>query len=300
LPLLFILWANLHAGFIAGFGLLGYYAVRRRSFKTGLLLLACFAASFINAYGYRLYEEVGRTLFDPALHWQIAEWNYFRIPGSAQAFLVLWLAGFWLFDKKKLYNWFTLPWLLLLTALSASRNLPLFILSATQPLSKYLTKMVAFIPKHLDWRRKLVLGLLLLGAAYFVLINIQAAIPSPGLSREAAYPQTAIKYLKAHPCDGNLFNSYDYGGYLIWKLPNQPIYIDGRMPTWQVYMNRYENVILKPKQYYKQEFERYHITCALITSYDAQVLSPQLVHDGWKVKLRSGSSILLLAPTSSP
>ncbi|HRF49060.1 MAG TPA: DUF1194 domain-containing protein, partial [Anaerolineales bacterium] len=37
-----------------------------------------------------------------------------------------------------------------------------------------------------------------------------------------------VAALRAEALPGPLFNSYDFGGYLIWALPEQPTFIDGR------------------------------------------------------------------------
>ena len=67
LPLIFMLWANLHAGFIAGLALIAYFSVIELEGQLGLIFLASAAATLINAYGIRLYTEIGHTLFDPTL-----------------------------------------------------------------------------------------------------------------------------------------------------------------------------------------------------------------------------------------
>ncbi len=43
------------------------------------------------------------------------------------------------------------------------------------------------------------------------------------------FPAGAVAYVQAHHPAGRLFNSYDWGGYLIWRLyPVVPVYADGR------------------------------------------------------------------------
>jgi len=41
-------------------------------------------------------------------------------------------------------------------------------------------------------------------------------------------PAGAIAWLEANPMNGHLFNSYNWGGYLAWALPQTPVFIDGR------------------------------------------------------------------------
>ena len=42
-------------------------------------------------------------------------------------------------------------------------------------------------------------------------------------------PLEAVEYLRNHDPPGSMFNSYNWGGYLIWSLyPDNPVFIDGR------------------------------------------------------------------------
>lgn len=42
------------------------------------------------------------------------------------------------------------------------------------------------------------------------------------------YPAAAVAWMKANQPEGPIFNSYNFGGYLIWTLPEYPVFIDGR------------------------------------------------------------------------
>jgi len=264
LPLLFILWANIHAGFVAGLAVIAYYFLRERRRSTLVLLVACAAATLVNAYGIRIYEEVLRTIFDPALHKEINEWHSFSFEHQSWLFVFLWATGSLIFLRDRIIS---LSRLLLLTALSASRNLPLFVISALPELDDMIDRAQVEMPKKLDGLKLLILsvfvGSVLLTTYGMVSINVDNGLAS---SRESGYPVAEIKYLRQHACQGNLFNSYDAGGYLIWKLPNQRVYIDGRMPTWHPYMDNYEKLAQNPAKYYQPEFKKYDIHCALVDS----------------------------------
>ena len=41
-------------------------------------------------------------------------------------------------------------------------------------------------------------------------------------------PVRAVQFAKDHNFGGPLYNTYDWGGYLIWNLPALPVSIDGR------------------------------------------------------------------------
>jgi hypothetical protein len=56
----------------------------------------------------------------------------------------------------------------------------------------------------------------------------------PGTSKSAAavnaeqYPAGAVGYLRDHRPPGPLYNHFNWGGYLIWALPEYPVGLDGR------------------------------------------------------------------------
>jgi hypothetical protein len=45
---------------------------------------------------------------------------------------------------------------------------------------------------------------------------------------ELQSPVRAVNFLHSHPVDGPLFNNYRFGGYLVDKLPEHKVFIDGR------------------------------------------------------------------------
>jgi tetratricopeptide (TPR) repeat protein len=50
--------------------------------------------------------------------------------------------------------------------------------------------------------------------------------------RKGYYPDGTVQFIKEHEIQGNIFNSFDYGGFLLWHLsPQLKVFIDGRVPT---------------------------------------------------------------------
>jgi len=66
-------------------------------------------------------------------------------------------------------------------------------------------------------------------AVFFAFPNRQS------LSRqvEAGSPVKAVAYIKAHPLSGNMLNTFVDGGYLIWALPEHPVFVDGRADVFE-------------------------------------------------------------------
>jgi hypothetical protein len=45
---------------------------------------------------------------------------------------------------------------------------------------------------------------------------------------ELRFPAEAVKFVRSSGLPGPLYNSLDWGGYLIWSLPELPVSMDGR------------------------------------------------------------------------
>ena len=70
----------------------------------------------------------------------------------------------------------------------------------------------------------------LLVVAGLAALNIRRQINEAHLASavEKNYPVKAVQYTRASHLAGPLFNDYDWGGFLIWSLPELPVAIDGR------------------------------------------------------------------------
>jgi len=95
-----------------------------------------------------------------------------------------------------------------------------------------------------------------------------------------------------------LFNDYDFGGYLIWQLPQTKIYIDGRMPSWKYTGENYlANWMrdLTDVRARNSDFAQYNIGCVLIRPKHAEIVR-DLKADGWTVTSADAQAILLRRP----
>jgi len=305
LPLLFIPWANLHAGFVSALALIAYIGwYERRPALFGVCVLSALA-TLINAYGPRLYVEIARTLFDPALHSQVGEWRSFYFKLSGLLFIAMWGAGGILMEKRTFKAWLRPSVPLLLAAMSATRNMPLFVVVSVRELGGYADGALAMVRAGgpVPYLRQIKAGTTLVAYGVLVYLVWQTFWPL-NASRLADYPQAAVAYLQTNGCEGgNVFNDYNYGGYLTWKLPGQLVYIDGRMPSWkapdgQKYMTKYYNLLSHPAGYQKP-FVRYNIRCALLQHNQLDAgLTSRLLQGQWRPVADNKTYILLLAPTS--
>ncbi|HUC87370.1 MAG TPA: hypothetical protein VMR75_03585 [Candidatus Saccharimonadales bacterium] len=280
---LFGLWANLHGGFALGLAILGFLIVWERQWRWWWLLAAAVIATFINPYGPRLYVEVWRTLSDHNLMYQVEEWEPLQLTiwiglyavGVLGALVAL---GGWRRSVGILTGGLTVA-----AAASARFFMPFVIMSLPLVAHGYTELM------HLVGKRRWVVPAFTLGALLLLSIAFVRQLPITN-----AYPVAAVASLRAHPCQGNIFNEYDFGGYLIWQLPGVPVYIDGRMPSWKGPQGYYINQYFQVKNggsVVNKVFAHYDITCAILYNGD-RPLPQQLAHEGWKASAKDSTATL--------
>ncbi|PWH14610.1 MAG: hypothetical protein DDG60_07605 [Anaerolineae bacterium] len=248
--LLFALWANLHGGWIWGillliahlaghlFESLQTQSISRstifRLLQQSAILLTAGLAVGLNPNGLWLWRLPFHTV---NVSMQIQEWlspDFHRVDFHPMLWMLFLLLGSLNFGKERL-QWaelFKIIGFVYLTFV-AQRNIAPFAIvtapvlartthSAFQTLGLYfLTAQPVRRPVNTIFNALLVL--VLLGLALFRL----HLLSTPALV-EKDYPAKAVAWLKTQSFSGPLFNSYNWGGYLTWSLPEMPVYIDGR------------------------------------------------------------------------
>jgi hypothetical protein len=163
LPLLMLLWVNLHGGFLLGFALLAVYLVgggvqylttsdgREVAGawlkRLGLVSVLSFAASFVNPYGYKLHLHIYRYLSDRFLMDHVNEFQSPDFHGIAQqCFVVMLLVTIAALASARRKVPLTHLLVILLAAYSglyASRNLPVASMLLTLVVAPLLSETVA-------------------------------------------------------------------------------------------------------------------------------------------------------------
>jgi hypothetical protein len=93
--------------------------------------------------------------------------------------------------------------------------------------------------------------------------------PDPSQAFCDDYPCGAVRFLRANQDlrQARMFNDYGWGGYLIWQLPDWPIFIDGRLPqtalAGHTYLEEYYE-FSKTDEGIARKLDQYDIRLALI------------------------------------
>lgn len=325
LPFIFLLWANTHAGFILGLILIWVFwllELGRRlkqkflkipkiatpvlnNFQLKLLLvlnLSAFLMTFVNPYGAGLWRTVLNDAASSKIKNQIMEWaspNFRSELGIILLFYLLALVVLFYLGKMRIHP---TRLLILLTfsffALAAVRHLSFLALVATPLLAESLAaapgKKVYFPYKNLAL--VLFLTLFTLGWAWQTLPQTYRDSRNvKNLAAAGNYPYEAVEYLKKHPPE-RMFNDYGWGGYLIWQLPQNKTFIDGRMPGWKKegreILDDYDKIINLKKDF-EENLTFWDIKTVLIST-DSPLAQYLKIHPQWEKRYEDQVAVIFV------
>lgn len=259
--------------------------------KLAYISFFSFAATFINPYGYKVYSLIITVIQDKYGRARIGEWQPFsaRSPTGWEflMYLLLLTILILIYFKKIDLTLLGLGIVFTFLAFSSWRNMPVLIIM-TIPLWVYIVKNATdpVLPKLL--KKKFVLSLFsvaVLIIGYQQISTAWAISYNPDLlAKTGGYPKGAVEYIKANPekFQGNMYNEYNWGGYLIWQLPEHKVFIDGRMPHLKIGDRHIFKDFndLQELRNPREIIEKYHIDWALI--YNNRLLGSYLPSEGFK------------------
>lgn len=257
IPVVVLIWGNMHAGFATAFILmLGVLAGEVAAHLFGpvtdaripwrglgkllLVMVVSVGVLVINPFGLEMLKVPFATVNIGVLQDFIQEWaspNFHERQTWPFIFLLIGALGFAGLSRERI-DWTDLA---LVTgtgfmALLAGRNIALFAVVATPILARHAEAFLADrgwalrgAAKTTPGRARLnwaLLALVLLGG----LAKVWYAV-NPAFVREAqiaALPVEAAAYINENHPPGLMFNSYNWGGYLMFAAPEHPVFVDGR------------------------------------------------------------------------
>ena len=273
-PLVMVLWANLHGGWVIGFAWLGValgaelvgwlwdrkdmarWMHARRLFIVTVASVVAVAATphFLSLYPYPFQTEGSVAQQQLIVEWFSPDFHlaYLR-PFEAMVLLVV--VGFAI-RRPSLYE-LLLTLLALALALQSVRNIALFVAAVTPVLIITYSAAWKELSRQRNWRLDVPPRLLFAPITALVLVVILGATalriadaisPARQQSLDAStYPVGAADWLDAHPGVGTrMYNQYGWGGYLAYRFYPQPtrkVFIFGEAALMgDQLLNQYENV----------------------------------------------------------
>lgn len=318
-----VLWTNLHGGFLALIALLGLTAVGtgleawlgsgprlRDAVRYGILTAACAAASLINPYGWNLHLHVRQYLRSDWIRNMVQEFQSpsFRDESMLQ-FEILLIAGLFaaaaLAGRRRIVE--TL-WIVFWAhmALDSVRHVPVFVASASPVIASELSAWWCACTARVQ--KSSVAGIL----------NQMAAEAAAGFRRASLLPWLVVAALMATgepirwPKDfppelfptrmvqqhldliagARVLTTDQWGDYLIFKNPQQKVFIDGRSDFYGAGVGRDFLRLVHGHWQWRDLMAKYDFNVVLLEPSSALV---QLLKQEpeWRVVADDGKQILL-------
>ena len=322
LPLM-VLWVNLHAGFAIGiafmvlflagdllditFGFEKWPQFRGRIQKLTVAIAACLAVIPLNPYGIRMYLYPLKTVYSKSIESYVSEWNSPNFHQSMYLPALLLLLAMLLaaaisplrLRPRELLLLSVTAW----AALHSARHVPLFALVAAPILSN-----LVYAWSRENWNRfgpgligdprrsgsRLVSGIALAAFLIFACVRISYVLKTQPEVEKRSFPVSAVSFLRENRLPGPLFNSYNWGGYLIWQLyPEYRVYVDGRTDVYgDRFLDQFANAYQISNPSWRAPLDRWGIQTILLPP-DAPLVSTLRLSPSWKRVYEDRQAVIL-------
>jgi hypothetical protein len=324
-PLSIILWVNLHSGYALGLVILALYITGeigeivlrwlRRQVDHGMdretsihlkalsiTFIASIAAVVINPNGVRMYIYPFETLSSSAMQTYIQEWfspDFHLAHWQPFAWLILLtIATALLTPSKSSATQVILLVFFGYAALRSVRNIPFFILVAIPLISRQLNQLFErFNFNEEAYARRsivvinVVLAIIIIAVAF---LRVQTVSAEQANYEKQTFPVAAVEWIAKNKPEGNIYNTYDWGGYLIWKLyPEYKVFIDGRADVYGDVFIRNYLTIYRAEQGWNEKLINSNVRVVLIKP-DAPLADAMRQMSNWEIVYKDEQSILYI------
>jgi hypothetical protein len=288
LPLVFLLWANLHGAVVVGGVVVAAVLVTAFVWERSRArpLLVCGALAGVATLLTPLGTGIVGLVFGMSNEADIVEWEpaWRSMPAGLVfgAVAVLTAAAVVVTARRRPLVWADRVLMasavaVLPLAVRYSRVMPMFVVVALPLLARGWQAWRPARPRRDD--RSVLHGVLLGVVVVLAIAWVGAAWAGPSSTLDwEPLPAGAVAAVRA--CDGRVYNTFDDGAYLLWFAPEIPVFIDSRVDPFPDELLR-RHIRDEARGNYQATFARYGITCALVPQVSATAHALQ--RDGWRV-----------------
>jgi hypothetical protein len=299
-PLL-ILWANLHGSFALGVALVlvvsAYGIWREPTMRRAYAVAAAGAllALVATPAGLGSLSTPSTHLLSPPR--EIQEWSPPDIgtpPGAIWALVLLTTLATAALSGGARARDLVLIVLLAMLSLVAIRHTPLFAIAATPYLADRLPSAIRVVTRRISrddapaaTQRTPRSAMVATAVAGVVLLTGGIAV-APREPDETQFPAAALASLAPGP---GLYAQYDWGGWLIWRAPATPVFIDGRLGLYRDRVLADYTTVLEAGPGWRDVLDRRGVRSLLVRPADP--VAVRALELGWPVVSRSPTYVLI-------
>jgi hypothetical protein len=249
LPPLFALWANFHIQFVYGLAVIGFFltdlvinrvqgsTVPDRSSEDlsfGVVLsvmILSVLAVLLTPYHYHIIQPIVVYSLESGVFSNVLEFHplFFRSPGDWLV-LLLTLGGTYIlgWTRKPVIFSFLLLAMGVFLGFRARRDVWVIVLTSVAIFGAIRASTIS--GERFEFSELKIVVIVVGAALGTFLIGKYRQIDNANLQNVMAqrFPVGAADFVARNQLPGPLFNNFDWGGFLIWRLPSHPVSIDNR------------------------------------------------------------------------
>ncbi len=327
-----VVWTNVHAGAVLGLAVLAAYLSgefftdivkeKKLNFSYWKKLVFCsalvvvgglvnpnttqFLKTLVGAPGLGTTIDESGQVTGPVAQMFNMDWNstsfatdpvfYYMMGAVATVFLVT-------YKRVKISDVFLLAGLALMGQ-SLIRHVPFFYFGCVAILPRYFDLIGVVLserlPAFLQLTSRVFLLCVVLPLFWFLyqpVYNVYGAF-NTGL-REWHYPIEATRFVEENNLPANLYNTYDWGGYIAWELfPDYNVFWDGRQNSVEMFQMGWN--VMAGKADWEKTLDDFTVNTIVTrastidTGQKYPLLDRLRVHNGWSLVFTSESSLVFV------
>ncbi len=319
IPMITVLWVNLHAGYIIGIAIeviyiIGYLletVILRYRRKENIdvviqkslwilfsVLITSVLATLLNPTGFRILTYPFQTLTDSAMQSYILEWfspDFHQVIWQPFAVTILVLISLGMIGNHPIsITKILLTLVFLYAALRSMRHIPLFSIVVIPILAEqfnYLIK-IRFDAQTPSRLFRWIAPLLISAMAVVMVLTFIRVTNNQQKSEAETFPKAGVDWIMENKPKANIFNSYTWGGYIIWRLyPEYLVYIDGRADLYgEIFVSNYAGIYFT-KPGWEEKLNQENIRIVFVES-DSMLADALRQSSTWKKLFEDNISVI--------
>ncbi|MHC1785044.1 MAG: hypothetical protein AB9891_20215 [Anaerolineaceae bacterium] len=292
--------------------------------KLALWSITAIPAVLLNPNGIKTWLIPFQTVGITALQNLIQEWASPDFHNLSQQ-VILWLLvllviSFSMAGKRMMMGDFLIPLAFAYMTFLARRNISAFAMAAVPAISrglqaawgiwqerieaegglttllmKYHISTPKFENRNIDQAISRLINMVMIGflaALAFGRLGIMSLNPIIDRYLQNDYPVQAVNWIRDNHISGNLFNEYNWGGYLIFACPQNLVFLDGRTDLFgDEIIGEWQKVILGDPEW-RTILDKWDVQTVLLQP-DKPVISIMKDH-GWRIGFEDEKSVVML------
>lgn len=320
-----LLWTNLHIYFAIGILTIGLFLVdalfsffiaktknketRKHILSLCIVFVASSLVSLLNPHGVsgvlyplRVFDNYGYSIEENQNIFFL--WELFQ--KRTIVFFWISLVAFFTVMSIRVKQTHLIGWLLgivfAVLAIQAIRNFPLFVFAIFIPFTYQLSALLKPIEKH---SKVFLLLSIFLFILFFWQISAVLQVKPFGFTTPPG-AANAVDFMERNNLKGPLFNNFDIGSYLIFRLyPSEKVFVDGRPESYpadffqKIYIPMQQDQKLFTEMDKKYQFNTIFFSHTDQTPWAKQFLRDIVKNPAWKIVYLDDTVIILTKMTNN-